>query len=65
MHDLDLRIANRAGLQAQDLPWHSVESEVPKRSRWPFRVKHQDQNTLPDNDSSAAPNDKPTFNFTT
>lgn len=65
MDDLDVRIAHRAGLQAQDLPWHSVESEVPKRSRWPFRVNHKETNASPKNESCAAGNDKPSFNFTT
>ncbi len=65
MDNLEIRIVNRACLQAHDLPWHSVDSEVTQRSRWPFRVKHKDADASPKDELPVAGNDKLSFNFTT
>ena len=59
MNEAGIRVANRAGPQAQELPWHSVELVAAHRPRWPFTVMRKEQKATLDNESSTVGNNKP------
>jgi len=66
MNGAGIQIANRAGLQAQDLVWRSAAPVVPLRSRWPFTVMRKEQCVAFKHESStSAVLNKPSFCFTT
>ena len=65
MNEASIRVANRAGPQAQNLALSSVEPVAPHRPRWPFTVMRKEQRVASKTESSTAMNDKPSFCFTT
>jgi cell envelope opacity-associated protein A len=50
-HEQGIRVANRVGPQAHELPWSSVEPVVPHRPRWPFTVMRKEHAVMSKNDS--------------
>jgi hypothetical protein len=60
MNEAGIRVANRAGPQAQEAWWRGVEPIAPQRSRWPFTVLRRDKEV-----SSSGANNPSTFSFTT
>ncbi len=58
MNHSGIRVANRAGPQAQDMLTGKPESAVPQRPAWPFTVRRPEKNT-----TTAAPVGKPLAGF--
>ncbi len=58
MNQSGIRVANRAGPQAQGVLAGKSEPAGPQRSAWPFTVRTSGKNT-----AFAAPADKPSAGF--
>jgi hypothetical protein len=58
MNQSGIRVANRAGPQAQGVLTGRPEPSGPQRPAWPFTVRRPDKNT-----ASAAPAGKPSAGF--
>jgi hypothetical protein len=68
MSEAGIRVANRAGPQAQDFTRSNPELLAPHRSRWPFTVTRQEpkpSKASSEDESSLAVKSKPSFCFTT
>ncbi len=66
MNEAGIRVANRAGPQAQDLAWSSRVEPMPHhRPRWPFKVMRKEQNATSKSNPSTAALNKTSFCFTT
>jgi hypothetical protein len=68
MNEPGVRVANRAGPQAQDFTRGNSELLAPHRSRWPFTVTRQqtkEPKAAPKDESSGAAKSQASFCFTT
>ncbi len=68
MSEDGIRVANRAGPQAQDFTRSNPELLAPHRSRWPFKVTRQESKLLKaatKEEPSVAAKSQPSFCFTT
>jgi len=70
MNQAGIRVANRAGPQAQDFTRNDAELLAPHRSRWPFTVTRQEPKpskaaTKDKDEPSGAAQGQPSFCFTT
>jgi hypothetical protein len=58
MNQSGIRVANRAGPQAQGVLTGKLEPAVPQRPAWPFTVRRPEKNT-----ATATSADKPSHGF--